>query len=77
MSTGRIAAIRSDKGFGFIKDSPGGSNSNDVFFHRSAVIGVQFEDLREGQEVTFQTEPDPRDPSRYRASGVRLVEEDN
>jgi CspA family cold shock protein len=66
MSQGRIRALRFDKGFGFIS----GTNNNDVFFHRTAVVGAAFDDLREGQEVTFQTESDPRDPSRFRAAGV-------
>src|SRR6185295_14450815 len=48
VSTGRITAIRADKGFGFIKDGPDASNSNDIFFHRTAVVGVEFEDLHEG-----------------------------
>ena len=67
MSTGRITSIRADKGFGFIKDGPG-SSGNDIFFHRTAVVGGDFDDLREGQEVSFRTEPDPRhepyDPNR-------------
>lgn len=74
MAIGQIATIRADKGFGFIKDTPGGGRGNDLFFHRSVVTGAQFEDLREGQEVTFESEPDPRDPSRFRAKTVRLVE---
>lgn len=69
MSQGRIRSLRFDKGFGFIS----GSSNNDVFFHSSAVVGTQFDDLREGQEVTFNTEADPRDPSRFRATGVQLV----
>jgi CspA family cold shock protein len=73
VSTGRITAIRADKGFGFIKDGPDASNSNDIIFHRSAVVGVDFEDLREGQEVSYRTEPDPRDASRFRAADVRVV----
>ena len=73
MSTGRIAAIRADKGFGFIKDAPGQSGGNDLFFHRSAVVDGNFEDLREGQEVSYRTEADPRDASRFRATDVRVV----
>ena len=73
MATGRIATIRADKGFGFIKDSPGAQGNNDLFFHRSAVVGVEFDDLTEGQEVSYRAEPDPRDPSRFRATDVRLV----
>jgi len=74
LSTGRITALRADKGFGFIKDGPDNSNANDIFFHRTAVVGVDFADLREGQEVSFRTEPDPRDASRFRAADVRLIE---
>ena len=73
MSTGRITSIRADKGFGFIKDGPDASQGNDIFFHRTAVVGVDFADLHEGQEVTFRTEPDPRDASRFRAADVRVV----
>jgi len=73
MATGKITTIRADKGFGFIKDTPGPKGNNDIFFHRSAVIGVEFEDLREGQEVSFEPGPDPRDPSRFRATNVTPV----
>lgn len=73
MATGKITSIRADKGFGFIKDTPGPKGNNDIFFHRSAVVGVEFEDLREGQEVSFMPGPDPRDPSRFRATNVTPV----
>jgi cold shock CspA family protein len=68
-----------DKGFGFILESGGVASSsarsgNDLFFHRTAVVEGVFEDLREGQDVSFQSGPDPRDPSRFRASDVRPVE---
>jgi CspA family cold shock protein len=76
LATGRIATIRADKGFGFIKDSPNGGGNNDLFFHRSAVVGTQFEDLFEGQEVSYTSEPDPRDPSRFRATDVRPVSDE-
>ena len=74
MATGRITSIRADKGFGFISDSPGSSRgNNDLFFHRSAVVDGTFDDLREGQEVSYTAGPDPRDPSRFRATDVRVV----
>jgi cold shock protein len=69
MATGTIITIRDDKGFGFI--APGGEKGNDVFFHRSAVVDIEFEQLREGQEVSFDEEPDPRNPARQRAVNVR------
>jgi cold shock protein len=48
MAEGSIKKL-TDKGFGFITISPG----KDIFFHSSAVQGVSFDDLREGQKVTF------------------------
>jgi cold shock protein len=69
MATGTIATIRDDKGFGFIAPSDG--QSDDLFFHRSAVVDVAFEDLRDGQTVSYDQEPDPRNPSRQRAVNVR------
>lgn len=38
-----------DKGFGFISTGA----EKDLFFHHSAVQGVSFDELREGQRVTF------------------------
>ena len=56
---------------------PRGRGDNDLFFHRTAVVGTEFDDLREGQEVSYKTEADPRDPSRFRATDVRVVTADN
>ena len=38
-----------DRGFGFIETGDG----TDLFFHMSSVEGVAFDDLHEGQRVTF------------------------
>lgn len=78
MATGRITRMQYDKGFGFIMESggtapSGAKNGNDLFFHRTAVVEGVFDDLREGQDVSFESGPDPRDPSRFRASDVRAV----
>ncbi len=76
MATGRITSIRADKGFGFISDTPGPKGNNDLFFHRSAVENNGFDLLREGQQVSFDQEPDPRDPSRQRAVRVEPMGEE-
>jgi len=71
MASGTIASLR-DRGFGFIMPD-GASGRGDLFFHRSAVAETSFDQLREGQRVSFDEEPDPRDPSRRRATNVRLI----
>jgi cold shock protein len=38
-----------DKGFGFISTG----KDKDLFFHSSQVVGASFEELREGQKVSF------------------------
>jgi CspA family cold shock protein len=72
MTTGTIKSVR-DRGFGFITPE-GGTRDDELFFHHSAVLDGGFEQMREGQHVTFEQEPDPRDPSRQRAVQVSLLE---
>jgi CspA family cold shock protein len=70
MPTGTIKSIR-DRGFGFIKPADG---DEDLFFHHSAVLNGGFEQMREGQQVSFEQEPDSRDPRRQRAVRVTVVD---
>ncbi len=56
MPTGTIKKL-TDRGFGFIATDDG-----DMFFHMSAVQGCTFEDLREGQSVTFTVGQGPKGP---------------
>ena len=48
MPEGKIKRI-TDKGYGFIDVG----SSKDLFFHSSSVEGCSFDDLREGQKVSF------------------------
>lgn len=57
-----------DRGFGFI--TPEGE-AKDVFFHSDSVVGAQFNDLREGDMVTFEVEDSPKGP---RAVNVQRAE---
>jgi CspA family cold shock protein len=75
MATGTIASLR-DKGYGFIARPGAARQGSDLFFHRSAVAGDGFDQLREGQQVSYDEEPDPRDPSRRRAVNVQVVDGD-
>jgi cold shock protein len=71
MATGIIKTMRADKGFGFISRQGASASSGDLFFHRTAVVNDGYDQLQEGQEVSFDEEPDPRDPSRRRAVNVQ------
>lgn len=66
MSEGKIKKL-TDKGFGFIEQSDG----RDLFFHSSALSNVQFEELREGQKVSYDVGRGPKGPC---AEHVQLVE---
>ncbi|HAK94912.1 MAG TPA: cold-shock protein [Planctomycetes bacterium] len=66
MMRGQINRLKTDRGFGFIRSA----NGEDVFFHRSAVVDNDFDRLREGQEVTFESESSPRGA---RAKNVKVV----
>ena len=63
---GTIKRLVSDKGFGFIAAGDG----NEYFFHHSALAGARFDELREGQNVTFERGQGPKGP---RAENVRAV----
>jgi len=70
MAVGIIKRVIRDRGFGFIQVE---GATEEVFFHSSAVEQPTFDELSEGQQVEFETEPDPRQPRRSRAVRVRLV----
>ena len=65
MAEGTIKRL-TDRGFGFI-DMGGGK---DIFFHHSALVDVQYEDLQEGQRVSFDEGRGPKGP---RAENVKLI----
>lgn len=46
-----------DRGFGFIKVE---GQEKDLFFHNTSLVGVQFNELKEGDAVTFETEESPK-----------------
>jgi CspA family cold shock protein len=66
MTEGTIKRLVSDKGFGFI--STGGDK--DIFFHSSSVEEVRFDELNEGQQVSYTEGRGPKGP---RAENVKPV----
>ncbi len=65
MAEGTIKRL-TEKGFGFIDTGTG----SDMFFHMSALEGVRYEELQEGQRVSFTEGQGPKGP---RAENVRVI----
>ena len=67
MPKGTIRRVM-DRGFGFIKTE----EETDLFFHRNDLEGVEFNSLKEGQEVEFEMGQDSK--GRTQAVKVMLTE---
>ena len=65
MTEGTIKKL-TDKGFGFIDTGSG----DDLFFHNSNLDGVSYDQLQEGQRVSFTEGQGPKGP---RAENVRPI----
>jgi CspA family cold shock protein len=57
MAEGSIKKL-TDKGFGFIKTG----SDKDLFFHSSSVEGARFDELHEGQKVSYTEGRGPKGP---------------
>jgi CspA family cold shock protein len=58
MATGTIKRLVRERGFGFIL----GQDGVELFFHRSALQGEEFDTLAEGQAVEFDVEKGEKGP---------------
>lgn len=56
-----------DKNFGFISQD---GESKDLFFHANELVGVSFNDLREGDAVTFEVNQSPKGPAATQVKKV-------
>lgn len=66
---GTIQSIRTERGFGFIRDTKGG----DVFFHHTSLTRPdRFDTLAVGMMVEFELEESPKGP---RATKVTIMPE--
>ena len=65
MAEGTIKRL-TDKGFGFIDTGTG----EDMFFHSSNLEGVSYDDLQEGQRVSYTEGRGPKGP---RAENVKPI----
>jgi len=59
MNTGKIARL-TDRGFGFISQE---GKEKDLFFHATELVDVEFNDLQEGDDVTFELADGPKGPN--------------
>ena len=66
MQTGTIARL-TDKGFGFIKRE---GQERDLFFHSNELVGVSFDELREGDQVSFEVADSPKGQNAIKVSKV-------
>lgn len=66
MQEGVIARL-TDKGFGFIKRE---GQEKDLFFHSNELVDVKFDELREGDKVTFEVAEGPKGLNAVKVSRV-------
>jgi CspA family cold shock protein len=66
MQEGTIARL-TDRGFGFIK---GEGQGKDIFFHSKELVGITFDELREGDKLSFEIVDGPKGPSAVKISKV-------
>jgi cold shock protein len=68
MHEGTIVSVLVDKGYGFIFEQTG---ADDVFFHKSALVNLEFNAQLHERRVTFDIEDSPKGP---RAANVQAVD---
>ena len=66
MQEGTIARL-TDRGFGFITVE---GKDKDLFFHSKDLVGVAFDDLREGDKVKFEITESPKGPNASNVSKI-------
>lgn len=69
MENGKIKTLVRDRKFGFIARE----GKPDIFFHADALQGVAYDDLKEGDAVTF-SEGAPKPDGRTAAENVALAQ---
>jgi len=66
MQKGTIARL-TDRGFGFISRE---GEDKDLFFHSNELKDVQFNDLKEGEQLEFEVVDGPKGPNATNISRV-------
>lgn len=58
---------KTPKGFGFISQE---GQTKDLFFHGNSLVGITFDEIQEGDSVSFDIEDSPKGPN---ATNVKKV----
>jgi CspA family cold shock protein len=66
MQEGTIARL-TDKGFGFISRE---GEQKDLFFHSNELVNAKFDELREGDKVSFEVGESPKGPNAIKVSRI-------
>jgi len=66
MQEGTIARL-TEKGFGFITVE---GRDKDLFFHSNELVNARFDELREGDRVSFEIAESPKGPNAVKVSKV-------
>ena len=66
MEQGKIVRL-TDRGFGFIARD---GEDKDLFFHSNELQDVEFNDLKEGDQLQFEVSDGPKGPSATKVSRV-------
>ena len=67
MQEGTIARKMDGKGYGFIQRE---GEEKDLFFHANSLQNVSFDELNEGDKVTFEVEEGQKGPNAINVSRV-------
>ncbi|MDP3994190.1 MAG: cold shock domain-containing protein [Candidatus Doudnabacteria bacterium] len=62
-----VVKKKTDKGFGFITVE---GQEKDLFFHSKSLVDITFDELNEGDNVTFDVEESPKGPNAVNVKRV-------
>jgi CspA family cold shock protein len=62
-----IVAGKNEKGFGFIRRE---GQDKDLFFHANELKNISFDELREGDKVSFEVGEGPKGPNALNVNKV-------
>ncbi len=61
---------KNDNGFGFIKIDGAAAGDKDLFFHSNELQNISFDELREGDRLSFEIGDSPKGKNALNASKI-------